>query len=591
MAKKKSKRRARRSRHILRTLWLIAVLVLLALIGFMLLSKPDLATNLNPFATATPEPTPEPTPVPTAIPTAIPTPVPTPVPTPTPLPIGHEEVDLTKISDEHLPSAFNVNTKVYADGTATNAYTRSREISMVASDRYATLEGVTTFRGNNYRDTGSWGTIPNNASAMAIKYTFKIGGIDSWSGVGWTGQPAIVRWDSQTIQNMNIKDEKKAKADLVEVIYATMDGKIYFFDLEDGEFTRDPIVIGAPIKGSVTVDPRGYPLLYVGQGIDEVNGEAVKIGMRIFSLIDQSQLLFINGRDEFATRRWYASDCAPVIDADTDTCIWVGENGLLYTITLNSNYNAAAGTVSIDPVIDRYWYESKVTTRPGMENSVVVYNHYAYFADNSGLITCLNLNTMKPLWNFYAGDDTDASLVLEETEDGVFLYTGTELDLSAKNGKGNIYMRCLNAMTGEEVWQKAVEVSDSGGHGGSFATPACGKGSVDNMVFFTIARVNGPKGRCNMIYALDKKTGEEVWTLDIGGYSWSSPTLTFDAVGNAYLFQANSNSIMRMVNAKNGELITSIEIDGSNIEGSPAIFDDTLVIGTRGGRIHGVKIQ
>ena len=39
------------------------------------------------------------------------------------------------------------------------------------------------------------------------------------------------------------------------------------------------------------------------------------------------------------------------------------------------------------------------------------------------------------------------------------------------------------------------------------------------------------------------------------------------------------------------ELIDNIEIDGSNIEGSPAIFDDMLVIGTRGARIHGVKIQ
>ena len=61
-------------------------------------------------------------------------------------------------------------------------------------------------------------------------------------------------------------------------------------------------------------------------------------------------------------------------------------------------------------------------------------------------------------------------------------------------------------------------------------------------------------------------------------------------MGNAYLFQANSNSIMRMINAQTGELITSLEVDGSNIEGSPAIYDDILVIGTRGARIHGIKI-
>ena len=587
MAKKKAKK-ARR--HLLRTLWFIAVILLLALIGFMLLSKPDLAASVNPFATATPEPTPEPTPVPTPEPTPVVTPEPTPEPTPTPMPVGHEEVKADAIPDASKPSAFGVSTKIYADGSQTSVYARDRAVKIVSSDQYAQIDGVTTFRGNNYRDKASFGTVPNNASTIAIKYNFKIGGIDSWTGVGWTGQPAIVRWDSQTLRNMNIKEEKKNKSGLVEVIYATLDGKIYFFDLDDGEFTRDPIVIGAPIKGSVTIDPRGYPLLYVGQGIDEVNGTAVKIGMRIFSLIDQSQLLFINGRDDFATRRWYASDCAPIVDAASDTCIWAGENGLLYTITLNTEYDVGAGTISIDPVIDRYWYSSNVTTRPGMENSTVVYNHYAYFSDNSGLITCLDLNTLTPLWNFYAGDDTDASLVLEETEEGVFIYTGTELDLSAKNDAGITHMRCLNAMTGEEVWCKDVKVTDHA-HGGSFATPCCGKGVVSDLVFFTIARVSTDNGRANILYALNKKTGDEVWTLDIGGYSWSSPTLTFDSIGRAYLFRANSNGIMRMINAQTGTLITSIEVDGSNIEGSPAIFDDMLVIGTRGGRIHGIKIQ
>ena len=392
---------------------------------------------------------------------------------------------------------------------------------------------------------------------------------------------------------MNINEEKKAKDGLVEVIYATLDGKIYFFDLEDGEKTREPIKIGAPIKGSVTIDPRGYPLLYVGQGIDEVDGESVKIGMRIFSLIDQSELLFINGRDKFATRGWYASDCAPIVDAASDTVIWSGENGLLYTIKLNSVYDASAGTMTIDPVIDRYWYESEVTTRPGMENSVAVYNHYAYFADNSGLITCLDLNTMTPVWAFDAGDDTDASLVLEESADGnVYLYTGSELDLTANDrGRGTVYMRCLNAMTGKEVWNLAVEADEASDSGGSFATPALGSGSVDNLIFFTIARARNEEGdRENRLFALDKKTGAIVWKMSTGGFAWSSPTLTFDENGRAYLFQNNSNGDLKMIDAATGEKLSNIDL-GSNVEGSPAIFDNMMVIGTRGAKIYGITIK
>ena len=43
MAKKNKKG----GRHVLRTIWLILVLLLVALIGFMLLSNPDLTTSVT----------------------------------------------------------------------------------------------------------------------------------------------------------------------------------------------------------------------------------------------------------------------------------------------------------------------------------------------------------------------------------------------------------------------------------------------------------------------------------------------------------------------------------------------------------------
>lgn len=88
---------------------------------------------------------------------------------------------------------------------------------------------------------------------------------------------------------MNIKPEYK-NTDLVEVIYPTLDGNIYFLNLENGQPTRDPIYIGFSTKGTGMIDPRGYPILYTGQGLNQ-NGE--KFGhhkFRIFSLIDQTEL-------------------------------------------------------------------------------------------------------------------------------------------------------------------------------------------------------------------------------------------------------------------------------------------------------------
>jgi hypothetical protein len=96
---------------------------------------------------------------------------------------------------------------------------------------------------------------------------------------------------------MNINQDKKKKPDLKEVIYATLDGNIYFLDLEDGKPTRTPIRTGVPHKGSVAVDPRGYPLLYAGQGIPQVAGKNVPIGYRIFNLITFFLLISIRNCD------------------------------------------------------------------------------------------------------------------------------------------------------------------------------------------------------------------------------------------------------------------------------------------------------
>ena len=118
---------------------------------------------------------------------------------------------------------------------------------------------------------------------------------------------------------------------------------------------------------------------------------------------------------------------------------------------------------------------------------VAVYNHYACFADNSGLIQCVDINTMTPVWAFAAGDDTDASLALEETGDGVSIYTACELDL--RGSTGDCHMRRLNLLTGEEIWRVDEPCHASEDYdGGCFATPAIGKGSLADYVYFHVGR-------------------------------------------------------------------------------------------------------
>ena len=72
-------------------------------------------------------------------------------------------------------------------------------------------------------------------------WTNIVGQTDSWTGVGWNGQPAIIKWDSTVRKQMNLYDEFKQKDDFIEVIYGALDSTVHFYDLETGRETRPTI--------------------------------------------------------------------------------------------------------------------------------------------------------------------------------------------------------------------------------------------------------------------------------------------------------------------------------------------------------------
>ena len=71
---------------------------------------------------------------------------------------------------------------------------------------------------------------------------------------------------------------------------------------------------------------------------------------------------------------------------------------------------------------------------------------------------------------------------------------------------------------------------------------------------------------------------------------WSSPVDFYDKNGNAYIVQCDSIGNMFLIDGKNGEILNSLTLD-ANIEASPAIYEDTIVIATRAGSIYGIEIK
>lgn len=499
-------------------------------------------------------------------------------------------------TDKTDPAIWNVKWEIFKDTTLISSYQRPVSIHFSQPDTYFALPGIAGFRGNNYRNGGTYGSVNVVNKTLTPVWEREIsalpkGSSGSWTGVGWTGQPLMVQWDEETKAIMNLYPSKKAKADLVEVIYATLDGHIYFYDLENGDYTRDPMYIGMTFKGSGALDPRGYPIMYVGSGDRTREGKQPR--MFIINLIDCTIMYERGNNEEITLRRWCGFDASPVLDVETDTLIWPGENGLIYTIKLNTNYNKAAGTLTIapdDPIINRYMSDlnsSDPQNTLGFENSPILVENYLYVGDNRGLYFCIDINTMSLVWAQCIGDDLNATPVFEWGDDNQgYLYIATSMEYA----EGYTYLYKLNATTGEILWKKTfTDVAyDKDVSGGALSSTLLGQEGtpLEGIVFFHVARY--PSYWRGTTVALDTATGEVIWEKETS-YCWSSPLAIYSEDGKAYIILCDSAGNILLLDGLTGNTVTEVSL-GSNIEASPAAFNDMLVVGTRGQKVFGVRI-
>lgn len=466
-----------------------------------------------------------------------------------------------------------------------NLNASERDVISTKDVAYApNVPGVLTFRGDFHRTAPSYGTATVTTKTFEKLWSFRTGKLSWGGGAGWTGQPAIIQWPADVRQIMNIKEEFKSKADFTEVVYASLDGKVYFFELESGAQTRTPIDIKNPIKGSVSLDPRGYPILYVGQGINETG----EFKYRFFNLIDGQLLYSLEGIDPESKRgRWGAFDGSALIDGENDRFLIGGENGIFYNVKLNSQFDAGQRIMRVNPSVEKYIFK---TTHQGIENSIAKFGNLAYFSDNGGLIQAVDLNTMQPVWTFQGNDDTDATLTIDVEDGKPFLYTGNEVDKQGVDGL--VYLRKIDGMTGRVVWEKRYKCFYSGGkkpvNGGLLATPVVGKNEIADRVIFTLARYGTIAG--GYMVALDKKTGNEWWTLPMKQYSWSSPIDFLDQNGQTWIMQADHSGQLHWIDPRSG--LNLYQVRGrDHIEASPAMFNGIAVLATRGGEMFAVKMK
>jgi outer membrane protein assembly factor BamB len=421
------------------------------------------------------------------------------------------------------------------------------------------VEGLLTFRGSATRTYYGEGPVPSDPEVL-WSYPGASGGMcaqstvggeaTTWCGSGWTGQPSVFERDGRTW-----------------VVFGAYDRHVHFVDWETGEDILPPFPTGDIIKGSVTVDPDGYPLVYSGSRDDSLHVIA----------IDRPEPveLWDLPADAVSPTMWNNDwDGSPlVIDGQL---VEGGENSQFHVVDLHRAYGPD-GLVTVAPelVFNAPGWDEELLADVGdrnvsIESSVAVHDGVAYFTNSGGLVQGWDLESHERVFRFWSGDDTDATIVVDGEG---FLYVASEYERGNARSEEVGQLLKLDPRRPDDpvVWSVADTEHRPGGF---WATPALHDGVI--IVPDDSGQVRG----------WDMATGEELWSFELPGPTWQSPVVVDDV-----LVQGDCNGVLHGYDVSDPRSPPveswSVELGGC-IESTPAVWRGRIFVGTRAGRFFAI---
>ncbi len=339
-----------------------------------------------------------------------------------------------------------------------------------------------------------------------------------------------------------------------------------------GLATRPKFQTGDIIKGSFTLDPDDFPLLYGGSRDNK---------LRIISLDrDVPTELWALDSEELPEGIWNNDwDSNPVI---VDGVMYEGgENGWFYAIELNRSFDEF-GKVDVSPeiIFEYASYNDELIEKVGenlsIENSPLVVDGRVYVANSGGRIMGFSIKKIRngkdPLvFDFWAGDDIDATLV---TDGEGYIYVVVEEERFNERSKKIGQVIKLNPKkTNPIVWNKSLPSNPNGGKSGVWSTPAIHEGYL-----YVVTHLGE-------LLVMDKNNGKIVWREDIGSHEWSSPSIVDGIlvvgtceVGGVRAYDLSIPSFPKFLWHK--------EVGSGCVESTPAIWKGSMYFGNRDGYFY-----
>lgn len=422
------------------------------------------------------------------------------------------------------------------------------------------VEGLLTFRGNPTRTYYGEGPVPRDPR---IAWTFDIGCSNSsvggqpksWCGSGWTGQPAVFH--------------PPGDASAWWLAFGAYNRKVNFLDPATGDEVYPPYATADIIKGSITIDPDGFPLMYTGSRDSFYHVVAMDR--------PEPEALWKLSADAVKPVKWNNDWDGSGLIVD-DYLFEGGENSRFFIVKLNRGYDAA-GLVTVDPeiVFSVEGWDSELTAAVGgnvsIESSVAISGNVVYFANSGGLVQGWDITSLKEggtperVFRFWTGDDTDATIVID---DEGMLYVATEYERGNSRSKelGQI-MKLDPTAENPVIWSREA---NNGIDTGVWATPALHR---------DIVIVPTDSGR---VLGLAQSDGSERWSIRLPGPLWQSPVivddiwLQGDCLGEMHAFDVSDTST-------EPTQIWSVQVEGC-IESTPAVWQGSIFFGTRNGSFY-----
>jgi outer membrane protein assembly factor BamB len=418
------------------------------------------------------------------------------------------------------------------------------------------VEGLLTFRGNPTRSYHGRGPVPEQPK---VQWSFpeaamcgpssEGGETRTWCGNGWTGQPAVFERDGRTW-----------------VVFGAYDHNLHFVDAATGQRIIPDFPTGDIIKGSPTIDPDGFPIVYIGSRDNYLRAIA-------FDRPEPTELWKLDA-EAIGPTLWNNDwDGSPLIV--NDHLLEGGENSRFHVVKLNRAYGPD-GLVTANPELVFHaagWDEELLgdigDRTVSIEQSVTIVGDTVWFANSGGLLQGWNVSFLRTgqgaparTFRYWLGDDADASIVADA--DG-YLYAGVEFERGTARARevGQLVKIDPRNPASPIVWSVHDERS------GTWSTPAV----LDDLVIWPT--------RAGTVYGLDRASGAVRWQVELAAPVMGSPVIVDDV-----WIQGDCNGVLHGFDVSDPSAqpaeLWAVALGGC-IEATPAVWNGHIYVGTRGG--------